>query len=86
MFKSINCLQIVISNHLCDIPHTNIVLFTCLISMGARKNFRTGGGVKPKKVPHKDKKASHMVKRAPHKEKNVAKRLPHGEKPPPPIR
>ena len=49
-----------------------------------------GGGTSPRKVLHKDKKVPHiekkwqrgphMVKKAPHKEKNVAKRPLHEEK------
>ena len=58
------------------------------VYIDASRNFRRGGGGKPKKslYPTKTKKAPHMDKKVtkrpshgekvPHKEKNVAKRLP----------
>ena len=51
--------------------------------MGDRRNFRRGGGQTQKKTPTMEKrqqKGPHMVKNAPHNEKNVAKRAPYGEK------
>ena len=51
---------------------------TLLAIMGARRNFRRGGGVaSPKKGPHHEVKSS---KKAPKNEKNVAKRPPYEEK------
>ena len=50
----------------------NIFYRKYIVAMGARSNFRRGGG-KPKKVhPLKDEEAPHM-------EKKVAKRPSHGE-------
>ena len=45
--------------------------------MGARRNFRRGGGGKPKNRPHHivktSKKAPNMVKKAPHNETKCAR-------------
>ena len=54
--------------------------------MGARGNFRRGGGQAQKSSPHREKTNEKtttwkkVTKRPKHGEKNIAKRPPHGEK------
>ena len=62
--------------HCAHMPHYSM---TVIMHMGAHRNCR-GGGQAIKRPPIGTKKASHMMKKALHKNKKIAKGPPYVEK------